>query len=74
MKTLTALCVCTLLLPNAAIAQINRSGGTKTSNLGTISASNDYEARRLCTQKGGNIVVKSFGTRYTCYYTQLISR
>lgn len=73
MKLLTALCACSLFLPSAAIAQINRNGGTKTSNLGAIAARSDQEAKRLCNQKGGNLLVKS-GNSYTCYYTQTIAR
>lgn len=73
MKLLTALCVCSLFLPSGAIAQINRTIGNKVSNLGNIAARTNREASRLCSKRGGNIVVKQADRWYTCYYAQQLA-
>jgi hypothetical protein len=74
MKILTIFTVISLLLPSALSAQVNRKVGNKVSNLGAISASSDREASRLCTLRGGNIVVKSTFGRYTCHYAQQLAK
>ena len=69
----------TVLLPNGDIAcapklsQINRTSGDRISELGTFTASSNAEASRLCTAKGGNLVVKS-GNSYTCYFWERLAR
>ena len=54
-------------------AQINRTSGDRISELGTFSASSNAEASRLCTAKGGNLVVKS-GNSYTCYFWEKLAK
>lgn len=74
MKLLTVLFACVLLLPNMAIAQVNRNGGNKVSNLGTFTANSDREASRKCSAKGGNIVVKLTNGLYSCHYAQQLAK
>lgn len=72
MKLLTVLCVCALI-PDVAIAQINRTVGNKVSNLGNITANSDREASRLCRKRGGNVVVKYANGKYSCHYAQQLA-
>lgn len=71
-KLLTALCAC-FLISDVAIAQVNRTVGNKVSNLGNISANSDREASRLCSNRGGNIVVKIGDRWYRCHYAQQLA-
>ena len=73
MKLLIILCAL-CLLPNMAIAQVNRNGGNKVSNLGTFTANSDQEASRKCYLMGGNIVVKLTDGLYSCHYAQQLAK
>ena len=53
------------------LAQLDRSpNGGRVSDLGSFTANSDRDASKKCTAKGGNLVVKSLGNAYTCYYYQ----
>ena len=71
LSLILALALFTLQLP--ASAQINRTSGDRISELGTFTASSNAEASRLCTAKGGNLVVKS-GNSYTCYFWEKLAK
>lgn len=73
MKLLTALCAL-FLLPNVAIAQVNRTVvDNKVSNLGNITANSDREASRLCAKKGGNVVIRLGDRWYSCHYARQLA-
>ena len=72
MKLLTALCAL-FLLPNMAIAQVNRTVDNKVSNLGNITANSDREASRLCAKKGGNVVIRLSDRWYSCHYARQLA-
>lgn len=83
MKSISILAAIVLLMPNMAIAQVDRTTGDKVSDLGSITASSDREASRLCRQRGGNLVVKKTvpiknstktSTYYECWYAQQLNK
>jgi hypothetical protein len=63
-----------LSISTPAIAQVNRTAGDRVSNLGTVPASNNQEASRLCKAKGGNIVVHNTNGTYTCFYYEGLAK
>jgi hypothetical protein len=62
-----------LFIPSIAIAQVDRSGGKKVSDLGNIATSNIQEAKKICRRKGGNLVIK-YSNRYSCHYSQNLKK
>jgi|GEM_PF-3136798 len=72
MKLLTVLCVCALI-PDVAIAQVNRTVGNKVSNLGNIVANSDRDASNQCRNRGGNVVVRLGDRWYSCHYAQQLA-
>jgi hypothetical protein len=72
MKTLI-ITLALFAIQSPAIAQVNRTVGDGFSDLGTIAARSDQEARTLCRKKGGNIVIKR-GNSYTCHYFQRLAK
>ena len=68
---LTAIAIA-LSIPQSAIAQRYEGNGNNVSNLGSITASSNAEASRLCRRKGGNIVVHHGSGLYSCYFAQQV--
>lgn len=64
----------TLAIAMPTMAQVNRNGGDRVSNLGNISAATKSDAIAQCNAKGGNLLVHHGGGTYTCYYYEGIKR